>query len=218
MPELIDLLPERYRRAAGRLMRRRMHRYDRGLPMDLTEPVPAEAVTAAPLPVETVATLPRPVSALVAAAILIVMAGVMAAIAVVELGRPVAGLLSEPAVDGMTKIVHVVLAAFLGAVGLALLLLAAAHGYAAWRIWRGVNWALVEGLAVVVVGTPFAVLSFGLTDAGAWQPGPTLILAVGAYLATGVAILASRTWLGPVRFPLNPQRTPWWWRVLDRMR
>jgi hypothetical protein len=218
VPDLVDLLPERYRRVAGRLIRRRMHRYDRGLPTDLTEPVSAAEAGAAPLPVETVATGPRPPSAVAAATLLAVLGGMVIAVAAVELGRPVIGLVTEPAVDGMTKLVQLVFAGFLGAIAIGMMLIGVAHGYAAWRIWRGVNWAFVEGLAVVAAGIPFAVISFGLTDAGEWQLNPALLLAMGAYVSVAVAILASRDWLGPVRFPLNPERAPWWMRLRDRWR
>jgi hypothetical protein len=218
MPSLFDLLPERYRRAAGRMMRRRMHRYDRGLPMDLTQPVSAAEAAAAPLPSETVATEPRPWSAVVAAALITLMAGVVAAIAVVELGRPVLGLINEPAVDGMTKLVQLVAAGFVGALCLIVLALAAAHVYAAWRIWRGVNWSLVEGLAVVLLGGLFSVFWLGVTDAGGWRLTPFAIAALGAYTTAAVTLLVSRGWLGPIRFPLNPERAPWWMRRLDRWR
>jgi hypothetical protein len=218
MPSLFDLLPERYRRAAGRMMRRRMHRYDRGLPMDLTQPVSAAEAAAAPLPSETVATEPRPWSAVVAAALITLMAGVVAAIAVVELGRPVLGLINEPAVDGMTKLVQLVAAGVVGALCLIVLALAAAHVYAGWRIWRGVNWSLIEGLAVVLLGGLISAIWLGVTDTGGWRLTPFAITALGVYGTAAVTILLSRGWLGPVRFPLNPEKAPWWMRRLDRWR
>ena len=218
MPSIADLLPECYRRAAGRMMRRRLHRYDRGLPMDLTEPISAAEAAAPPLPHETVATGPRPLSAVIAATLLTLMAGVVAAIAVTDLGAPSIGLVNEPAVDGMTKLVQLVVAAFVGAIGLIVLVIAAAHGYAAWRIWRGVNWGLVEGLAVALIGALLSAVWLGFTDAGTWQVTPAAALALGAYIAATVALLVSREWLGPVRFPLNPERAPWWMRLLDHWR
>ena len=218
MPDLLDFLPKRYREAAARLARRRLARYDRGLPMDLTEPLSPEEAATPPIPYETVATGPRPAIAVVAAMLLVMLGGVMAAIGVTTLGVPVVGLIIEPAVDGMTKLVHLIVAAFIGAIFLAVLLFAIAHFYAAWRVWQGVNWGWIEGLAVSVVGGGFAVLRLGLADDGRFQLTTLLLLVVGGYLGAALAILASRSWLGPVRFPMNREQAPWWMRVTDRWR
>lgn len=217
-PDLLDLLPERYRKAAARLGRRRLSRYDRGLPMDLTEPVSPEQAAAPPIPYETVATGPRPASAVVAAVLLTTLGGAMAAVGVSELGGPVVGLIGEPAVDGMTKLVHLIFAGFIGAILLAVLLFAGAHAYAAWRIWQGVNWGWIEGLIVSFIGGGYSALMLGLTDNGPWQLSPLVLLALGSYGAAVVAILASRSWLGPVRFPMNRDKAPWWMRLADRWR
>ena len=199
------------------MARRRLARYDRGLPMDLTEPLSPEEAATPPIPYETVATGPRPAIAVVAAMLLVMLGGVMAAIGVTTLGVPVVGLIREPAVDGMTKLVHLIVAAFIGAIFLAVLLFAIAHFYAAWRVWQGVNWGWIEGLAVSVVGGGFAVLRLGVAD-GRFQLSTILLLVVGGYLGAALAILASRSWLGPVRFPMNREQAPWWMRVTDRWR
>jgi hypothetical protein len=216
-PNLLDLLPERYRRAASRLARRRLARYDRGLPMDLTEPLSPEQAAAPPIPYETMATRPRPASAVIAAGLLAGLGGMMAAVGVTELGGALIGLVNEPAVDGMTKLVQLVVAAFVAGTLLAVLVLAIAHGYAAWRVWQGINWGWIEGLAVAVIGGGLGVLTLGLTDVG-WQLSPIVVLVLAAYLAAIGAILAARSWLGPVRFPMNRDKAPWWMRIADRWR
>ena len=200
------------------MARRRLARYDRGLPMDLTEPLSRDEAASPPIPYETVATGPRPASAVVAAMLLVILGGVTAAIGVTTLGVPVVGLIREPAVDGMTKLVHLIVAAFLGAIFLAVVLFALAHLYAAWRVWRGVNWGWIEGLAVAVVGGGFAALRLSFADDGRFQLSPVLLLVVGSYLGAVLAILASRSWLGTVRFPMNREQAPWWMRVTDRWR
>ena len=217
-PDLLDLLPERYRKAAARLGRRRLARYDRGLPMDLTEPVSPEQAAAPPLPYETVATGPRPLSAVVAAVLLTALGGVMAAVGVAELGGPLMGMINEPAVDGMTKLVHLIVAGFIGAILVAVLLFAGAHAYAAWRVWQGVNWGWIEGVAVSAIGGGFVVLMLASIDEGRWLLSPIALLVLGAYGAAIVAILVSRSWLGPVRFPMNRDKAPWWMRLSDRWR
>lgn len=217
-PDLLDLLPERYRKAATRMARRRLARYDRGLPMDLTGPLSPEQAAAPPIPYETVATGPRPASAVVAAVLLTVLGGVMTAVGVTELAGPVVGLIGEPAVDGMTKLVHLIVAGFIGAILLAVLLFAGAHAYAAWRIWQGVNWGWIEGLIVSFIGGGFGVLMLASADEGRWLLSPLALLVLGAYVAAIVAILVSRSWLGPVRFPMNRDQAPWWMRLSDRWR
>jgi hypothetical protein len=216
MPDLLDFLPKRYREAAARMARRRLARYDRGLPMDLTEPLSPEEAASPPIPYETVATGPRPASAVIAAMLLVMLGGVMAAIGVTTLGVPFVGLIGEPAVDGMTKLVQLIVAAFVGAIFLGVLLFAIAHFYAAWRVWQGVNWGWIEGLAVSVIGGGFAVLRLGLGDEGRFQLSTILLLVVGGYLGAVLAIMASRSWLGPVRFPMNREKAPWCLRVTDR--
>jgi hypothetical protein len=218
MPDLLDFLPKRYREAAARMARRRLARYDRGLPMDLTEPITPEQAASPLIPYETVATGPRPASAMVASVLLVMLGGVMAAIGVTTLGVPVASLVGEPAVDGMTKLVQLIVAAFLGGILLLLLLFAAAHFYAAWRIWQGINWGWVEGSAVSVIGGAFAILTLGLADGGRFQISSTLLLVVGGYAGAVGAIQACRSWLGPVRFPMNREKAPWWMRIADRWR
>jgi hypothetical protein len=56
-----------------------------------------------------------------------------------------------------------------------------------------------------------------LTDVG-WQLSPIVVLVLAAYLVAIGAILAARSWLGPVRFPMNRDKAPWWMRIADRWR
>lgn len=209
---MYELMPERMRR----LMRRRANRYERGLPMSLTTPVPPEAVSG-PLPAaEREASIPRPAAATAAALLLAALGIALAVGAVLDIGRGVIGVLGEPAVDGMTQLVLWLAAAFLAAILVALLGAAALHAYASWRIWRGVNWAWIEGIGVSAIGALLWSTMFGLTDDG--QPILTPALAVGLLAYAGVVggIVAARGWFPPVRLPLDPSRAPWWLRLPRR--
>jgi small-conductance mechanosensitive channel len=180
--------------------------------MSLTTPVPPEAVSAPLPPWEREAVAPRPMAATVAAVLLATLGIGLAAGAVLDIGAGVLGVLGEPAVDGMTQLVLWLAAAFLGAILLAMLAVAALHGYASWRIWRGVNWGWIEGLAISVVGALFALTMFGLTDEGRPALTPGLVLALVGYACVVGGIVAARGWFPPVRFPMDPSRAPWWMR------
>jgi TRAP-type C4-dicarboxylate transport system permease small subunit len=206
---LYEHLPPRIRR----LMRRRANRFERGLPMSLTTPVPPEAVSTPLPPSEVEALSPRPPAATLAAVLLAALGIALAAGAVLDMGVGVLDVLGEPAVDGMTQLVLWLVAAFLGALVLALLGVAALHGYASWRIWHGVNWGWIEGLAVSVIGLLFSGTMFGLTDDGQPTLSLGLLLALVGYAGVVGGILAARTWFPPVRFPMDPSRGPWWLRL-----
>lgn len=130
-----------------------------------------------------------------------------------ELGPAIVEVASEPAVDGLTTIVQWLVAAFFAGILAALLAVAATHGYAGWRVLSGVNWALVEGLAVVLVGGLLMATMLGLDVGGRpWLSAP-LVAAAVAYVTVAGLLVASRRWFGEIRFPLHPSRGPWWLRL-----
>lgn len=201
--------------AWDRLIRRRLGRAERGLPLSLTVPVPPEALAPLP-PVETRATAPRPGAVILAVLLLWVLGAVLAAAAMVELGAPIVEVLAEPAIDGLTLLVGWIVAGVLGMVLAAFLLVAAAHAYAGWRIIEGVNWGLVEGLVVAVIGAMLAAAQWGLDGSGAPSLSlPLVVVLLGYGLVVGLLVW-TRRWFGEVWFPLTPERAPWWlrWRRL----
>jgi hypothetical protein len=199
-----------------RLMRRRANRFERGLPLSLTTPVPPEAVAGPLPPAEEEAATPRPASATLAACLLGAMGVALGLVALLDVGPDVLSVLAEPAVDGITQIVLWLVAAFVGGILVALLVVAGVHVFTAWRMWRGVNWSWVEGLGVSVIGVAFYGIMAGVTDDGEFILTPALILSLGVYAAIVIGLIAARPWFPPVRLSLDPGRAPWWLRLPRR--
>lgn len=203
--------------AWDRLLRRRLMRAERDLPLSLTIPVSREAMMR-PLPAgETIASGPRPLPATLAALLLWTLGAALAALAVVELGPPIVGVLAEEPVDGLSALFAWLIAAFFAGVLAAFLLVAVGHGYAGWRIIEGVNWGFVEGLAMAVVGLLLGTAHVGLDLDGRFAVTPALVGVVAGYLAVVGLLLAARQWFGEIRFPLHPDRAPWWLRLGRRV-
>jgi hypothetical protein len=199
-----------------RLMRRRANRFERGLPLSLTTPVPPEAVAGPLPPAEEEAAGPRPASATLAACLLGAMGVALGVVALVDVGPDVLSVLREPAVDGMTQLVLWLVAAFVAGILVALLAVAGVHVFTAWRIWRGVNWSWIEGVGVSVIGVCFYGIMAGTTDDGQFVVTPALILSLSVYAAIVIGLIAARPWFPPMRLSLDPSRAPWWLRLPRR--
>ncbi|MCV0404062.1 MAG: hypothetical protein K5924_10205 [Chloroflexi bacterium] len=199
--------------AWDRLLRRRLNRAERGLPISLTTPIPPGSMDAPLSEPETVATGPRPPAATAAALLLWMMGAVIAALAVVELGPPILDVAGEPAVDGLTAMMQWLVAGFFAGILGAVLLVAGGHAYAGWRIIEGVNWAFVEGLAMVLIGGLMGATMVGLDAGGRFGLSLPLAGMVAAYAATAGLLLVARPWFGTIRFPISPTHGPWWLRI-----
>jgi hypothetical protein len=157
----------------------------------------------------------RPALVIVATLALTAIGIGLVAAAVLDAADLVAAFLREPAVDGMTFLVNGIITAFVLAIFAAVAGVGVLHLLVAWRAWRGVPWAWVEGIVAALIGAGLHVLS--LTSEPV--PGPRAVLEVPLALAgivlAGVAVgsLASaRDAFGPWRWPRTPAEAPFWLR------
>lgn len=148
------------------------------------------------------------------AALIVIGVGLLAA-SVLDAADLVGAFLAEPAIDGMTFLVNGIITAFVLGIFAAVAALGALHLFVAWRAWRGVPWAWVEGIVIAVIGVGLHVLSLISEPV----PGPRAFLEVPLALAgialAGVAIVSlalARDAFGPLWWPRTPSEAPFWLR------
>jgi hypothetical protein len=148
------------------------------------------------------------------AALIAIGVGLLVA-SVLDAADLIGAFLAEPAIDGMTFLVNGIITAFVLGVFGAVAALGVLHLFVAWRAWRDVPWAWVEGIAVAAIGIGLQVLSLvsePVAGPRAFLEVP-LALAGIALAAVAIASLAvAREAFGPLWWPRTPAEAPFWLR------
>jgi len=152
--------------------------------------------------------------------VLVVFGGALAATWLLEFVGLVGSAAADinGAVDGMTALVTLIITGFAGGVMLAAAAIGGLEIIVAVRLWQRVRWAWIEAIAISVAGLALAAIGlveppgsdaapFARIFAPAWA-----VAAIVGHVFVIVAVVLSRPWFGPLRWPKTREEAPFWLR------